>query len=81
MVAARQKGFNMNKWKYVEGVKSYLPHLGDKTPMYMYECDNCKAIVLATPSYTARKYVVSIVNFNYCPHCGKQIVYNKRRTT
>ena len=81
MVAARQKGFKMNKWKHIKGAQSFLPQLGDKTPMYMYECDNCHEIVLATPSYTARQYIVSIANFNYCPHCGKPIVYNKRRTT
>ena len=71
----------MNKWKHIKGAQSYLPQLGDKTPMYMYECDNCNEIVLATPSYTARKYAVSIANFNFCPHCGKPIVYNRRRTT
>lgn len=81
MVACTTERNKMNKWKHIEGAKRYLPQLGDKTPMYIYECDNCKEVVLATPSYTARKYAVSIANFNYCPHCGKPIVYNKRRTT
>ena len=81
MVAARQKGLNMNKWKYIKGAQRYLPHLGDNTPMYMYECEACHEVILATPSYTARKYAVSIANFYYCPHCGEPIVYNKRRTT
>ena len=81
MVATRQKGLNMNKWKYIRGAKYFLPKFGDKTPMYMYECENCKEVVLAAPSYTVRKYQVSIANFNYCPYCGQSIVYNKRRTT
>ena len=71
----------MNKWKYIRGAKRFLPHLGDQTPMFIYECDNCHEVVLAAPSYTVKKYIISIANYHYCPHCGVPIVYNKRRTT
>ena len=66
----------MNKWTYLKGSQ-----LENTTPIYMYECNNWKKTVLAAPSYTARKCIVSIANYNYCPHCGQPIVYNKRRVT
>lgn len=45
--------------------------------MRLYECSGCGRPVLALSEDQADMFYSSIINYHFCPYCGKEIRYEK----
>ena len=61
----------MNHWINLSSPTNKYPKLEDGTLLLPYECQVCHQTVIATTESTSNKYLISITNYHYCPHCGK----------
>ena len=62
-------------WHGLGSPKNVSAKLNDGTWLVPYECSNCHQCVIAAGPAVKDKYVISISNYHYCPHCGKPIEY------